>query len=73
MTQCKFPVHNVATWTGIVTAWCIPFLHFTLSSPSNHFGTMFWSLWSSIRAQGTLLDLHGPPNGPKNGPCETKF
>ena len=22
-------------------------------------------------AQGTLLDLHGPPNVPLNGPCET--
>ena len=21
MTQCKFPVHNVATLTGIVTTW----------------------------------------------------
>ena len=52
---------------------CIPFLYCTLSSPSNHFGTLFWSLWNSIRAQGTLLDLHGPQNGPQNGPCEANF
>ena len=31
------------------------------------------SLWHSIRAQGTLLDLQGPPNGPQNGPCEANF
>ena len=35
------------------------FLYCTLSSTSNHFGTLFWSLRNSIRAQGTLLDLHG--------------
>ena len=52
---------------------CIPFLYCTLCSPSNRFGTLFWSLWNSIRAQGTLLDLHGPQNGPQNGPCEANF
>ena len=51
----------------------IPFLYWTLSSPSHHFGTLFWSLWNSIRAQWTLLDLHGPQNGPQNGPCEANF
>ena len=51
----------------------LPFLYCTLSSPSNHFGTLFWSLWNSIRAQGTLLDLHWPQNGPQNGPCEAYF
>ena len=34
----------------------LPFLQCTLSSPSHHFGTLFWSLWNSIRARGTLLD-----------------
>ena len=24
-------------------------------------------------APATLLDLHGPSNGPKNGPCEANF
>ena len=51
----------------------LPFLHYTLSSPSSHVGTLFWSLWNSTKAQGTLLDLHGPPNGPQNGPSEANF
>ena len=25
---------------------------------------LVWSLWNSTKAQGTLMDLHGPPNGP---------
>ena len=29
-----------------------------------------WSLWYITRDQGTLLDLHGHPNGPVHGPCE---
>ena len=42
---------------------------------------LFWSLWNSTKAQGTLMDLHGPPNGPyeanfrgplvKKGPAES--
>ena len=46
---------------------------YILLCPSNHFGTPFWSLWNSIMAQGTLLDLYGPQNGPPNGPCEANF
>ena len=37
---------------------CIPFLHFTLCGPFKHIETVFWSLWKTARAQGTLLDLH---------------
>ena len=25
------------------------------------------------RLRGTLMNLHGPPNGPQNGPCEANF
>ena len=42
-------------------------------SPSNHVGTLTWSFPNSTKAQGTLLDLHGPPNVPQNGPCEANF
>ena len=52
----------------------IPFLHCTSStSPSNHFGTLFRSLWHSTRSQGTLIDLHGPPKGPQNWPLEANL
>ena len=51
----------------------IPFLHCTLSRPSTHFGTLFWSLWISIRAQGTLMDPQGSLNGPQNGPYKANF
>ena len=44
-----------------------------LYSPSNHVGTLIWSLSNCTKAQGTLLDLHGPPNGPLNGPSEAFF
>ena len=43
------------------------------SYPSNHVRTLFWALWNSTKAHGTLLDLHGPPNGPQNGPSEVNF
>ena len=49
------------------------FLYFVFSSPSNHVGTLIWSLSNCTKAQGTLLDLHGPPNGPQNGPSEAYF
>ena len=49
------------------------FLYFVFSSPSNHVGTLIWSLSNCTKAQGTLLDLHGPPNGPLNGPSEANF
>ena len=42
-------------------------IHF---SPFDHVGTLWWSLWNSTKAQGALLDLHGPLNGPQNGSCE---
>ena len=51
----------------------LPFLHYTLSSPSSHVGTLVWSLWNSTKAQGTLLDLHGPLYGPQNGPSKANF
>ena len=41
--------------------------------PFNHVRTLIWSLSNSTKAQGTLLDLHGPPNIPQNGPCEDNF
>ena len=31
------------------------------------------ALTKNTRIQGTLLDLHGPPNGPLNGPSEANF
>ena len=37
------------------------------------FWNTFWSLWNCTRAQRTLLDHHGPPNGPQNGSCEANF
>ena len=50
------------------------FLHYTLYiihfSPFNHVGTLLWSLWNSTKAQGALLDLHGPQKGPYNGSGE---
>ena len=49
------------------------FLYFAFSSPSNHVGTLIRSLSNCTKAQGTLLDLHGPPNGPLNGPSEANF
>ena len=53
---------------------CLLFLHYTLYiihfSPFDHVGTLLWSLWNSTKAQGALLDLHGPLNGPQNGSCE---
>ena len=52
---------------------CIPFPYCSFCSPSNNFGTLFWSLWNSIRAQGTLLDLHIRQDGPQNGPYEANF
>ena len=51
----------------------LPFLYYTLSSPSSHVGTLVWSLWNSTKAQGTLLDLHGPLYGPQNGPSKANF
>ena len=47
--------------------------HFTFSIPSNHVGTIFWSLTNSTKAQGTLLDLDGPRNGCQNGHCNANF
>ena len=41
---------------------------YTHFNHSNHVGTLFWSLWISTKAQWTLQDLHGPLNGPQNGP-----
>ena len=49
------------------------FLYFVFSSPPNHVGTLIWSLSNCTKAQGTLLDLHGPPNGPLNEPSEANF
>ena len=40
------------------------FLFFIFSGPSNHVGRLIWSLSNSTKAQGTLLDLHWPQNGP---------
>ena len=42
-------------------------------APLNILEHFFWSLWNSTRAQRTLLDHHGPPNGPQNGSCEANF
>ena len=52
---------------------CIPFLHSIFSSPSNHVGTLIWSLSNCIKAQGTLLDLYGPQNWPLNGPSKANL
>ena len=41
----------------------------TFSKPSEHHGTRLWSLLYITKVQGTLMDLHGPPNGP----CEADF
>ena len=30
-------------------------------------------MWYFPKAQGTLLDLQGDPNGPLDGPCEADF
>ena len=49
------------------------FLFLILSSPSHHVGSLIWSLSNFTKAQGILLNLHGPPNGPQNGPCEANF
>ena len=49
------------------------FLFFIFSGPSNHVGRLIWSLSNSTKAQGTLLDLHCPQNGPPNGPWEANF
>ena len=43
------------------------------AAPLNILENFFWSLLNSIRSQGTLLDPHEPPNGPRNGPCEAYF
>ena len=43
------------------------------SSPSNHVGPLNWSLPNSTKAQGTILDLLGPKNGPQKGPCKANF
>ena len=39
-------------------------------SPFTIVGTLLRSLWNSTKAQGALLDLHGPQNGPQNGSGE---
>ena len=35
------------------------------AAPLNILENFFWSLWNSTRAQGTLLDCHGPSWTPK--------
>ena len=43
----------------------LPFcLKNTFFKPSEHYGTRLWSLLYFTKVQGTLMDLHGPPNGP---------
>ena len=49
------------------------FLSLLFSGPSNNVGRLIWSLSNSTKAQGTLLDLHWPQNGPPNGPWEANF
>ena len=49
------------------------FLFLIFSSPSKHVGSLIWSLFNSTKAQGTLLNLHGPLNGPRNGPRMANF
>ena len=49
------------------------FLQSNFSKPSKHYRTYFWSLWYFPKAQGTLLDLQGDPNGPLDGPCQADF
>ena len=43
---------------------CFLYLDFTCCSPSSHVEKLFWSLWNSTKAQGILMDLHGPQDGP---------
>ena len=51
----------------------LPFLKNLLSKSSEHHGTRSWSLFYFTKAQGTLMDHHGHPNGPLNGPSKTDF
>ena len=44
-----------------------------ISKPSEPHETCLCSLLYFTKAQGALLDLHGHPNGPINGPCEANF
>ena len=37
---------------------------YTFSNPSEHHGTGLRSLLYFTKAQGTLMELQGPPNGP---------
>ena len=67
------PIKWASKLSSCFQAWfAIPTLY-THCNHSNHVGTLFWSLWISTKAQWTLLDLHGPLNGPQNGPCEANF
>ena len=47
---------------------CLPFLHYTLSRPSSHVGTLFWSLWNSTKAQGPSWTFMDPQMDPKMDP-----
>ena len=58
---------HCSLFISILTMFCLK------SLLSNHVGTLIRSLSNCTKAQGTLLDLHGPPNGPLNGPSEANF
>ena len=60
-------------WTLLFFRKFRSFLYFIFSSPSYHVGPLVASLSISTKAQGTLLDLHGPQNGSLNEPSEANF
>ena len=54
-------------------ARCCTSRNFYSLVPCNHVGTLIWSLSNSTKAQGTLRNLPGSPNGPQNGPREANI
>ena len=59
-------LHNSVSFCRL----CVHLLHYTFFRPFERLVTTFGLSWYYNLNQGTLLDLHGPPNGPWNGPCE---
>ena len=63
-------IKTACYWTSVGFYWKILLL--TLIN-ATYFQNYYWSLTNSTKAKGTLLGLHGPPNGPRNGPWEANF
>ena len=56
--------------------FCKTFLTFfknTFFKSSEHHEPCLWSLFYFTKTQGTLMDVHGHPNGPLNGPWKANF